>query len=201
MGSDAAPNPGRGAIGPCHGGVPASAWHHDRRPTSSLLQPANIRDDAVIGALIRRWRARTTAKALARYPAEAWEQAWEDLPLLAGLGADETQGLRTLAALFLRSKTLEAVQGASLEPRDQIAIGLQACLPILHLGLSWYQGWYAVIVYPEEFVPEREHIDADGVVWIENEIKSAGPGDPVLGRCGGWDAAGRLQRRHPRIGP
>jgi Mlc titration factor MtfA (ptsG expression regulator) len=126
----------------------------------------------VIGALIRRWHERTTARALARYPAEAWEQAWDELPLLAGLGADEAQGLKALAALFLRSKTIEAVQGASLEPRDQIAIGLQACLPILYLDLSWYQGWYAVIVYPEEFVPEREHIDTDGVVWVEKEIKS-----------------------------
>ena len=126
----------------------------------------------MIGALVHRWRERTTARALARYPAEAWEQAWDELPLLAGLGADEAQGLRALAALFLRSKTIEAVQGASLEPRDQIAIALQACLPVLYLGLSWYQGWYAVIVYPEEFVPEREHIDADGVVWVESEVKS-----------------------------
>ena len=126
----------------------------------------------MIGALVRRWRERTTARALARYPAEAWDHAWDQLPLLAGLTADEARGLRALAALFLRSKTIEAVQGARLEPSDQIIIALQACLPVLNLGLSWYQGWYAVIVYPEEFVPEREHVDADGVVWVEAEVKS-----------------------------
>ncbi|MBK8637827.1 MAG: zinc-dependent peptidase [Chromatiaceae bacterium] len=125
-----------------------------------------------MGALVRRWRERTTARALAHYPAKAWKQAWDALPLLAGLDAGEAQGLQALAAQFLRSKTIEAVQGASLEPHDQIAIALQACLPVLHLGLSWYQGWYAVIVYPEEFVLEREHINADGVVWIESVVKS-----------------------------
>ena len=126
----------------------------------------------MIGALVRRWRERTAARALARYPAEGWDHACNHLPLLAGLGADEAQRLRALAALFLRSKTIEAVQGVHLEPSDQITIALQACLPVLNLGLSWYQGWYAVIVYPEEFVPEREHVDADGVVWVESEVKS-----------------------------
>lgn len=126
----------------------------------------------MIGALMRRWRERAASRALARYPAQAWDQAWNDLPLLAGLDARESEALRSLAALFLRSKTIEAVQGARLQARDHIAIALQACLPILNLGLSWYQGWYAVIVYPEEFVPEREWVDADGVVWVESEVKS-----------------------------
>ena len=54
----------------------------------------------------------------------------------------------------------------------RLLIALQACLPILHLGLDWYEGWYAVIVYPGEFVPKREWIDDDGVVWSSAEPMS-----------------------------
>jgi hypothetical protein len=46
----------------------------------------------------------------------------------------------------------------------KLKIAAQACLPILNLGLDYYAGWVSVIVYPDEFVPEYEFMDEDGVV-------------------------------------
>jgi Mlc titration factor MtfA (ptsG expression regulator) len=54
----------------------------------------------------------------------------------------------------------------------QLELALQACLPVLELGLSWYSGWRALILYPQEFVPAREVIDEDGVAWIDNAPRS-----------------------------
>jgi Mlc titration factor MtfA (ptsG expression regulator) len=126
----------------------------------------------VIPQVARWWHDHTAAKALARYPQAAWERAWSRLPLLGGLDRTQAAELRALAARFLRRKAIEEVQGVRLAAPDRLTIALQACLPILHLGLDWYRGWYAVIVYPQEFVPEREWVDADGVVWVESEVKS-----------------------------
>jgi Mlc titration factor MtfA (ptsG expression regulator) len=126
----------------------------------------------LIRQLSRWWRGRAAAKALACYPQAAWDQAWAGLPLLAGLGPADASELQALAALFLRRKVIEEVQGVRLTAPEHLTIALQACLPILRLGLDWYRGWYAVIVYPREFVPEREWVDADGVVSVESEIKS-----------------------------
>jgi Mlc titration factor MtfA (ptsG expression regulator) len=126
----------------------------------------------VIQQFARWWRDRAAAKAVTRYPEAAWERAWAGLPLLGGLDPTQAGELRALAALFLQRKAIEEVQGVRLAVPERLTIALQACLPILNLGLGWYRGWYAVIVYPREFVPERERVDADGVVWVESEVKS-----------------------------
>lgn len=63
-------------------------------------------------------------------------------------------------------------RGATLDPLMQLELALQACLPVLELGLDWYRGWHALILYPEEFVPAREVVDEDGVVWLDDMPKS-----------------------------
>ncbi|MCU0834533.1 MAG: zinc-dependent peptidase [Chromatiaceae bacterium] len=118
------------------------------------------------------WRRQILERERARVDAATWERLFARLPLLAGLSEGESRELRDLALLFLRDKTLEEARGLRLDADRRLAIALQACLPVLHLGLDWYRGWYAVIVYPEEFVPEREWVDEDGLVWVEEEAKS-----------------------------
>jgi MtfA peptidase len=154
---------------------------HDERGTATadaaihpMLRgrPHPTRRGGTMRRLARWWHRRAASKALARYPDAAWEQAWTGLPLLRGLDAAQALDLRTLAALFLQQKTIEEVQGIRLAMPERLTIALLACLPVLHLGLDWYRGWYAVIVYPQEFVPQRERVDADGVVWVESEVKS-----------------------------
>jgi len=126
----------------------------------------------MLRSLVGWWHQRIATRALARYTQADWEHAWRALPLLQGLDAAQTEALRTLAALFLQHKAVEEVQGTRLTNAERLTIGLQAALPVLYLGLDWYRGWYSVIVYPEAFVPEREWVDADGVVWVESEVKS-----------------------------
>jgi Mlc titration factor MtfA (ptsG expression regulator) len=122
--------------------------------------------------LTRWWTSRVLERERARVDPDDWARVRDALPLLDELTDEETQRLGDLALLFLREKRLDPVRGLELTEPMRLAIALQACLPVLELGLDWYGGWYAVIVYPEEFVPEREVMGDDGVVWTEQEAKS-----------------------------
>lgn len=118
------------------------------------------------------WQHRRLVQAQAAIEPRLWPVAWGRLPLLAGLDAASNARLRDLAALFLRDKTLELAQEAELDAVMRVELALQACLPILELGLDWYTGWHALVLYPDAFVPGREVIDEDGLVWIDDEPKS-----------------------------
>jgi Mlc titration factor MtfA (ptsG expression regulator) len=122
--------------------------------------------------ITRWWQTRALRLAHAHIDQALWPAAIAALPLLAGLEASALGRLCDLAALFLREKSLESAQGATIDATMQLELALQACLPVLELGLSWYSGWRALILYPQEFVPAREVIDEDGVAWIDNAPRS-----------------------------
>jgi hypothetical protein len=108
----------------------------------------------------------------ARIDSADWARVRKAVPTLADLTPPEATALEDLALLFLRDKRLEPVKGLELNTPMRLTVALQACLPILELGLDWYRGWYAVILYPDAFVPEHEVMGDDGVVWTEREVKS-----------------------------
>jgi len=93
-----------------------------------------------------------------------WADTFQALPILSGLTVDERQRLQTLAILFMHYKRFEAAQGLVLNRQMILTISLQACLPILELGLACYSGWIAVVVYPASFVSRRDITDTSGVV-------------------------------------
>jgi Mlc titration factor MtfA (ptsG expression regulator) len=95
---------------------------------------------------------------------EQWREAFSRLPLLKRLTEQEKLELRHLAVLFLHKKTLEGARGVQINESMSLIIALQACLPVLKLGLQWYQGWVSVIVYPDAYAPEHTYTDEAGVV-------------------------------------
>lgn len=113
--------------------------------------------------LIRNWRRRRWLER-ARIPEAEWRATVAGLLLLEGLTSTEIERLRDLATLFLREKALEPAGGLELTPEMGPFIAAQACLPILNLGLDYYQDWSAVILYPEGFLTHHEYTDAIGLV-------------------------------------
>jgi len=93
-----------------------------------------------------------------------WSDTFAVLPLLAGLTDEEKHELRELAIVFLHDKVFEGAHGFVVTQEMAMIIALQACLPILKLGLDGYDGWTAVIVYPAGFAPKRTVTDEYGVV-------------------------------------
>jgi len=105
---------------------------------------------------------------------QQWHQAIARLPLLEQLTEQEVQQIKRLSILFLHYKTFEGARGLKLSLEMKLIIALQACLPILNLGVDWYRGWVSVIVYPAQFVPERRFVDEYGV---EHRTKSVLSGE------------------------
>ncbi len=113
--------------------------------------------------LLRRWRRRKLLQH-ARIADALWQAAVVRLRLLDGLNAPELERLRDLSTLFLHEKALEPAGGLELTAEMGPLIAAQACLPILHLGLDYYEDWSSVILYPEGFLTHHEYTDANGLV-------------------------------------
>lgn len=127
-------------------------------------------------------------------PAAAWAAAVAELPFLARLGAQEHERLHQLAAQFLAQKEMAGAADLELTAAIQVHIAVQACLPVLNLGLDWYKGWTGIVVYPSEFLVPRQHADEAGVVheYVEPISGEAWEGGPVLLS---WDDATRIGSR------
>ena len=118
---------------------------------------------------IRNWWVR---RIVARHPIadELWREALQRCAPARRLGASDQATLRVLATLFLNSKSVEPAQGLQLDDADLVLLATHACIPILKLGLDWYDGWRSVIVYPDAFIPRRPQVDAAGVVHQSNAV-------------------------------
>ena len=115
------------------------------------------------------WQNNHIIKQSTITPAQ-WSDAFAALPLLKGLSSDEMQRLQELAILFCHNKVFEGVRGFEITPPMQLLVALQACLPILELGLDWYDGWTTLIIYPSGFAPKRMIRDEYG---IEHFVQSS----------------------------
>ena len=126
------------------------------------------------------WRQRQADRL--EIPPALWAEVESGLPLIKHLTPDERSRLRQLARELIAEKQWSGAQGLQLTPRIQLTIALQACLPILHLGLDWYAGWVGIVVYPGDFLIPRRMMDEDGVVHeFDDEVMGeAWYGGPVL---------------------
>jgi Mlc titration factor MtfA (ptsG expression regulator) len=128
--------------------------------------------------LLNRW-TRSTSVAI---PDPLWKLTCATLPFVQRLTNDERDRLRILAAQLLADKQMSAAAGLALTAAMQVSIAVQACLPVLNLGLDWYRGWKSIVVYPSEFLVPRSVTDDDGVVheFIEPIAGEAWDGGPLV---------------------
>ena len=119
---------------------------------------------------LREWRQQRIIKRSTISPGN-WDNALQQLPLLDHLSEEERNRLRHLAILLLHEKSFVGAQDLEVSEEMRLLIALQACLPILNLGIDWYSGWTTIIVYPAGFAPKREIIDEFGLVHtVESEL-------------------------------
>ena len=131
--------------------------------------------------MISAWWRKLTGNVI-HIPETDWQSAEADLPFLDRLTTDEHSRLRELAVRFISEKQWTGAAGLTLTPLIQLSIALQACLPILNLGLEHYRGWVGIIVYPGDFLIPRQIMDADGVVheYDDTVLGEAWEDGPVL---------------------
>ncbi len=118
----------------------------------------------------RWWHRRIIRRS--KISARQWRRAFAQLPLLERLSAAEAAALRELTILFLHQKEFVGTHRLQVTGEMKLLIALQACLPILKLGIDWYDDWSTLIIYPQGFVPQREEMDENGVVHQQRSALS-----------------------------
>lgn len=101
---------------------------------------------------------------------------------LAARAPAEQQRLRELAGQFLARKEFTGAHGFEITDEVAVSIAAQAVLPVLHLGLGWYDDFVGIVVHPAEAVARRVSTDEAGVVHHYDEVIAgeAMDGGPVM---------------------
>lgn len=132
----------------------------------------------MLGAWWRRWRA-SRAPAI---PDALWQLTLARYPFIAARSENDLASLRQLCSSFLGSKEFHGAGGFQITDEVAVAVAAQACLPVLHLGLDWYDGFVGIVMHADEVVATREFVDDDGIVHTYDEVLAgeAMEGGPLM---------------------
>lgn len=163
-------------------------------------------------ALIRALLARLTfapIRWLSRQPkpipAALWQRTLAEFPFLAILPRDDRMRLHRLVSRFLDQKEFSGAHGLVVTDAMAVAVAAQACLPLLHFGISeasalkLYNDFKGIVLHPGAMLARRERRDAAGVVHAYSEalVGEAMAGGPVtLSWQDVRDAGALAQRGH-----
>jgi MtfA peptidase len=144
---------------------------------------------------VREWfKRRRETRILARRPIPdtLWALTLARFPFLSWRTDVEVAQLRDMTTLFLAEKEFSGGHGLVIDDEMAVAISAQACLPVLKLGLAWYDGFVGIVVHADAVVAQREFVDDDGVVHeYEEELSGeAMQGGPVMLSWSDVDTAG-----------
>ena len=114
-------------------------------------------------------------------PEALWRATLAHYPFLACRPEAELFQLRALVSRFLNQKEFSGAHGLAVTDDMAVAIASQACLPVLHLGLGWYDDFTGIVVHPGAMLARRQTTDAAGVVhhYKEALLGEAMQGGPV----------------------
>ena len=138
--------------------------------------------------MIARWlralRQRRDARTVLQraIPDALWALTLLRFAFLSQRPAADVQRLRDMATLFLAAKEFSAPGDEPVTDEMAVAVAAQACLPVLELGLHWYDGFVGIVIHPDVVRARREHTDENGVVHEYDETLSgeAMEGGPVM---------------------
>lgn len=115
-------------------------------------------------------------------PDTLWLQALHDCPMLSRRPLADVWRLRQLSARFLQDKEFSVAGDLELDDRMALAIAAQACVPVIHLDLSLYDGFVGIVIQPGEVDVQRSWSDEIGLVHSRRDTLSGEivPGGPVM---------------------
>ncbi|MGY8524135.1 M90 family metallopeptidase [Paracidovorax citrulli] len=145
----------------------------------------------MLDQLVRFLRTRSRERKLEHYAIAdpLWQRTIAGLPFLHRYGEAELAALRELATLFIAEKEYSTAHELVLTDEMVTSVAVQACVPILRLGMDWYQGWHGIVLYPGEFIIRRTVEDEIGLVHgvVEEASGEAWSHGPVILS---WEDAG-----------
>jgi len=128
------------------------------------------------------WLRRARRPAAVPVDPALWRRATAPWLFMRGMASDESERLRGLCERFLALKRFSGTHQLEVSEAMRVEIAAQACVLVLELGIEWFDGWSDVIVYPSQFMPEREVEDEAGVVHLTRDPMAgeAWLGGPVI---------------------
>jgi Mlc titration factor MtfA (ptsG expression regulator) len=113
---------------------------------------------------------------------DLWRRSTAPWLFMRGVGEADSARLRALCERFLALKRFAGTHDLEVTLPMRVEIAAQACILVLELGIEWYEGWSDVILYPSQFMPEREVQDEAGVVHLTRDPMAgeAWLGGPVI---------------------
>ena len=119
----------------------------------------------------RWWRTRRDERAVQRraIPDPLWDAMLARLPFVAARDGATRDRLRRLASQFLDRKEFTGAQGFVVTDEIVLAVAVQACLPVLELGLDQYDGFIGIVMHADAVVAPREVTDEHGIVHAYDE--------------------------------
>jgi hypothetical protein len=138
----------------------------------------------VIARFWQQWRQRGERRALERRAIadDLWRQALENLPFVAARPLHDLERLRRMVSLFLDRKEFSGAGGLVVDDAMALSVAIQACLPVLELGIEQYDGFIGIVMHADAVVAEREVIDEHGIVHHYDEVLAgeAMEGGPLM---------------------
>lgn len=127
--------------------------------------------------------------------ASLWHEALGDWSVYRRYSESERSWLRETALRLLLRKHLVGVGGLEISDVMRLRIAGMAAVPVLGLGLEWYDGWQTLILYDGPFVADHSWQDEFGIVHQETSARSgeAWQRGPVVLSLQDVLAAGRHQ--------
>jgi Mlc titration factor MtfA (ptsG expression regulator) len=125
----------------------------------------------MIGSWWHGLRRRRDAHAVQRraIPDTLWRDCLAALPFVALRPPEQQQRLRRMASLFLDRKEFSGAQGLVVTDQIALAVAVQACLPVLELGIDLYDEFVGIVVHPDAVLASREVTDEHGIVHAYDE--------------------------------
>ena len=96
-----------------------------------------------------------------------WRRLVASASYLRGLPDADMNRLHEDVRVFLHDKEFSTAHDLVVTDDMFLSIALQACLMTLNLNIGLYDGWHGIIIYPDEFVPNHQYVDAAGVVHTD----------------------------------
>ncbi len=137
--------------------------------------------------ILRWWQSRQhrreeRAAARRAIPEALWRATLERLPFIAARDAQTLARLRRLTSLFLDRKEFSGAGGFVVTDEIAVAVAVQACLPVLELGIEAYDGFVGIVLHAEAVQADRTAVDEHGIVheWQEELAGEAMEGGPLM---------------------
>ena len=134
--------------------------------------------------MLTRWRRWREDRLLARVTLD--ETRWRELSSLYPPGrswpAPLQQHWRELALRFLVRKRFLSGAGFAISEDMRLQVAALAVLPVLGLGLDWYDDWDHLVLYETAFIPPFPEQDEFGLVHPPGEARAGEAWDdgPVI---------------------